>query len=98
MDTREYTLAELKTQYEEMHKKSESLKTQIKQKEQEEEERKQAELALAKENRKKEVEAARDNYQKLLKAYIRDYGSISMTSDSDVWPSLFSNKPWTWWF
>lgn len=67
-------------------------------KKREEEERKKAELALAKENRKKEVEVARDNFQKLLKEYIKDYGSISITSDTDEWPPIFSSKPWHWWF
>ena len=67
-------------------------------KKREEEERKKAELALKKEARKKEVEDARDNFQKLLKAYVQDYGSISITNDSDEWPPFFSSKPWRWWF
>jgi hypothetical protein len=68
------------------------------QKKREEEARKKAELALAKETRKKEVEDALDNYQKLLKAYIEDYGAISITSNADDWVSLVGSKPWHWWF
>ena len=67
-------------------------------KKREEEEHKRAELALQKETRKKEIEDALDNYKKLLKAYIEDYGSISITSNSDDWFSLFDTKPFHWWF
>lgn len=66
-------------------------------KKQEEEERKQAELALKKEARRKEVEDALDNYQKLVKAFIEDYGSISITSDFNDWTSLLGGKPLCWW-
>lgn len=61
-------------------------------KKREEEERKQAELALKKETRKKEVEEALDNYLQLRKAYIKDYGSILIANTSDDW------VPWYWWF
>lgn len=64
----------------------------------EEEERKKAELARVKEIRKKEIEDAANNYQKLLKAYIKDYGAISITSNADDWISLFGDKLSRWWF
>lgn len=67
-------------------------------KKREEEEKRQAELAIKKETRKKEVEEACDNYRKLLKAYIEDYGAISITSNTDDWTSLLGSKPWHWWF
>ena len=67
-------------------------------KKREEEDRKKAELALQKETRKKEIEDAADNYKKLIKAYIEDYGSISITSNSDGLFSLFDAKPFHWWF
>lgn len=67
-------------------------------KKREDEERKKTELALAKEERKKEVEDARKNYQTLLKAYIEDYGSFSINTSSDDWVSIVGNKPWYGWF
>ena len=66
-------------------------------KKREEEERKKAELALVKEARKKEIEDAANNYNELLKAYIKDYGAISITSNSDDWTSLFRDKLSRWW-
>ena len=67
-------------------------------KKREDEEKRQAELALQKEARKKEVGEALENYQKLLKNYIKDYGSISITSNTDDWASLLGNQPLRWWF
>ena len=52
----------------------EALKKQLKQAKQEEEERKRAELALVKESRKKEVDAAFDKWLELHQAYLVDYG------------------------
>lgn len=67
-------------------------------KKQEEEERKKAELALAKEAREKEIRDVADNYHKLIKAYIKDYGPISITSNADDWVSLLGDKLSRWWF
>lgn len=67
-------------------------------KKREDEEKRQAELAIQKETRKKEVGEALENYQKLLKNYIKDYGSISITSNTDDWASLLGNQPLRWWF
>ena len=67
-------------------------------KKREEEDRKKAELALKKEARKKEVDDAIDSCRELIKAYIKDYGSISITSNIDDWSSGFGSKPWHWWF
>ena len=64
----------------------------------EERKRKKAELALEKEMRTKEVDDAWTNYVTLLKAYVKDYGSYSMsTGDSD--DTLLSvGKMMPWWF
>ena len=67
-------------------------------KKQEEEDRKKAELILAQDTRKKEIEAAYENYRKLLKDYIKDYGAISISSNSDDWISFSGLKPFSWWF
>lgn len=67
-------------------------------KKREDEERKKAELALVKEAREKEIKDVADNYHKLLKAYIKDYGAISITSNADDWVSLFGDKVSRWWF
>lgn len=67
-------------------------------KKREEEEHKKAELARAKETRMKEIESAADNYHKLLKAFIRDYGPIAIASNSDDWTSIIRNDFFPWWF
>jgi uncharacterized membrane-anchored protein YhcB (DUF1043 family) len=59
----------------------------------EEEEKKKAQLALEKENRKKEVDDAFQNYNELLKAYIKDYGSYKVIASADDF-DWFSNKFW----
>lgn len=51
-------------------------------KKQEEESRKKAELALEKENRKRELDEAFENWNKLRKEFIKDYGYYS-TSTSE---------------
>ena len=77
------TIEELKKQHEEAKNAFKAIDEQLKKAVEEEEERKQAQLALDKELRKKEVDEAFDNYQKLLKAYIEDYGSYHTTTDTD---------------
>ena len=67
-------------------------------KKREDAERKQAELALQKEARKKEVEEAAEKYHKLFKAYIKDYGAISISGNSGDWGSIIGNNPLRWWF
>ena len=65
-------------------------------KKREEEKRKKEELALAKAVRKKEVDDALENYNKLLKAYIKDYGAYSLTTDRDDHVTM--NRLLPWWF
>ena len=86
---KDWTIEELAQQCEEAKKNFETLNAQLKQAQQEEEDRKRAKLALEKENRKKEVDEAYEQYQKLLKAYVEDYKVYSNVSDD--W---FPNKFW----
>ena len=91
---KDFTIEELRKMYEDSLKESDTLGEMLKKKEQEEADRKKAQLALEKEARKKEVDEAFENYNKLLKAYIEDYGSYSTTTDMDwfpksLWPSFF---------
>lgn len=65
-------------------------------KKREEENRKKEELALAKEVRKKEVDDALRNYNTLLKAYIKDYGVYSLTTDTDDFIAMGRLLPY--WF
>ena len=76
---RELTLEELEAQYADLGEK-------IKQKKQDEADRKKAELALAKEERKKEVDEAKERYYELLHAYLRDYHSYENFYNSDNSP------------
>ena len=63
----------------------------------EEEKQKKEKLVAEKEARKKEVEEAANNYQKLLKAFVNDYGIISIRTDSDSL-SFLLEEPFCWWF
>lgn len=67
-------------------------------KKREEEERKQAELALVKKTRMKEIEVAADHYHKLVKEFIKDYGSIEISSNYDDWYPMIKNNFFPWWF
>ena len=90
---KDFTIEELVQAYEETKVKAEALQEKIKQAKQEEEDRRKAELALEKESRKKEVDEALDNYSKLLKAYVEDYGPYTSTiyADDFAW---YPNKFW----
>jgi hypothetical protein len=88
---KDFTIKELAQQCEEAKKNFEALSEQLKKAQQDEEDRKKAQLALEKENRKKKVDDAFENYRKLLKAYIEDYGSYHTESASDDW---FSSPFW----
>jgi phage-related minor tail protein len=93
MPDKKLTTEELIKQVEEAKKTFEHLNEQLQKQKKEEEERKRAELALQKENRKKEVEVALHNYHTLLRAYIEDYGYFSSTMDA----TTFSDLSWPWW-
>lgn len=90
---KEFTIEELETQYKLAEEKRNALKKQIEQKKKEEEELREAQLALEKDARKKEVDEALKKYQKLLRAYMDDYGAYSFSNDESVF-DLFSSKFW----
>jgi heterodisulfide reductase subunit C len=89
VDTKDFTVEELKKMHEDLIQESNTIGEMLKKKMQEEEERKEAQLALEKESRKKEVDDAWEKYHKLLKAYIEDYGSYAQTTDTDWFPNSF---------
>ena len=90
---KEYTIEELEDQYKLAEEKRNAIKKQIEQRKKEEKELREAQLALEKDTRKKEVDDALKKYKMLLRAYMRDYGVYSYTSDDDVF-DLFSSKFW----
>ena len=85
------TKEEMKKQLEEAQQRVNELRESLNKVEQEEEDRRKAELALAQETRKKEVDEAFENYQKLLNNYIKDYDSYHKISDADL---CFPNAFW----
>lgn len=93
LSEKDFTVEELKKMHEDLIKESNTIGEMLKQKEQEEEDRKKAELALEKEKRTQEVCDAYKNANKLLKAYIKDYGSyIRATTPEEAhgfFPSFF---------
>ena len=98
MDNHFYTCPYCKVEYNSPSELAHCILSCEDKKKREDEEKRQAELAIQKEARKKEVGEALENYQKLLKNYIKDYGSISITSNTDDWASLLGNQPLRWWF
>ena len=91
---KEYTIEELEAQYKEAEEKRKVLKEQIEQKKREEEELREAQLALEKETRKREVDEAITKCKELVKAYMHDYGIYSFSSTDD--DAIFSSKFWNW--
>lgn len=93
VNKKDMTIEEMKQQLAESQQKTDELRNKLKKAIQDEEDRKQAQLALEKANRHKEVEEAHDTYYSLLKAYINDYGSYQTISstENDNW---FHNKFW----
>jgi hypothetical protein len=67
-------------------------------KKKEEEQKKAEKLAAEKDARYQEIVAVEKHYYELLKAYIKDYGAITIKSDSSEWEPIFGSKPWHWWF
>ena len=76
---KELTIEELEAEYTHLGEK-------IKQRKQDEADRKRAELALAKETRKKELDEAKERYYELLHAYLRDYHSYENFYNSENSP------------
>ena len=90
---KDYTIEELEQQYAAIEEKRNALQQQIEQKKREEQELRDAQLAMEKEDRKKEVDDALENYKKLLRAYMRDYGMYSYSADDEIF-DLFGPKFW----
>lgn len=91
---KEFTIEELEAQYKLAEEKRNALKEQIEQKKREEEELKEAQLAIEKETRKKEVDDAIAKCKELVKSYVHDYGIYSLNSADD--DGIFSSKFWNW--
>lgn len=85
----------IKQQYEDAKKAFEELGVQLKLAQQEEEEKRQVQLALEKENRRKELDDAIKNAHHLLQEWLKDYGSYGYSNNADktlfdmLWPSFF---------
>ncbi len=90
---KELTIEELKKLHHDLLNETNTVSALLQQKVQEEEDRKKTQLALEKEARKKEVDEALDNYNKLLKAYMKDYGAYTSTTYSDDF-AWYPNKFW----
>lgn len=90
---KEYTIEELECQYKLAEEKANTIRKQIEQKKKEDEERREAQLAIEKDARKKEVDEALATYQTLLRAYMHDYGAYFYTSNNDTF-DMFSSKFW----
>ena len=87
---KDFTIEELKKMHEDAVKECEIIDEMLKQKEQEEKERKEAQLALEQENRKTELNEARERYDTLLQAYLKDYGIYSAGNiDNDFFNSFW---------
>lgn len=85
-------IEELEKQCLEAEKNFKKLSEQLNTAKKEEEQKRAEKLAAEEEARYQEVMEAKDNYICLLKAYINDYGTITIKNDySDL-------KPWSWWF
>ena len=96
MTEKKLTTAELAKQVEDAKKIFERLNEQLQRQKQEEEDQKQAELALKKAERKKEVDDAFENCDRLIRAYIKDYGKYSITTDTDDF--IENGRMLPWWF
>ena len=92
MVTKKTNIAELRAQCLEAEKNFKDLQNQLAQAEKEEKELKEAQLALEKNARRKEVDESIAKTKGLLKAFINDYGIYSFTSTDD--DTVFSSRFW----
>ena len=90
---KEYTIEELQEKREKAKKNYELFNELLEAKKKEEKEREEAKLAKERESRKKELDDALERYKMLLRAYMRDYGIYSYSSDDDIF-DLFNSKFW----
>lgn len=82
MEKKEKTLEQIKLEVEAKRNAYEEIKKQYAQMEQEEENRRQAELALEKEKRYKEVIDAMDKADELRSKFVKDYGWFTYHSET----------------
>jgi RNA processing factor Prp31 len=91
----ELKVKEIQKQYEDAKKAYEELGVQLRLAKQKEEEERKAQLALEKENRRKELDDAIKNTHHLLQEWLKDYGSYGYSNNADktlfdmLWPSFF---------
>lgn len=92
MAKNEKTLKQLEEELIQAQKAVRAKKEELARKEAEKEERRQAELALVKDKRYKEILKKQEELKTLINEYIKDYGSIKLNSQTDdVWPMNFWN-------
>jgi hypothetical protein len=94
VENEEKTLKQLTEELIQAQRAYDAKKEEIIKKEAEEAKRKKAELALAKDKRKKEVDDAVNHAIELIKAYNEDYGRYSITDHINDLSFLFGSKPW----
>lgn len=91
-------IEELEKQCLEAEKNFKKLSEQLNTAKKEEEQKRAEKLAAEEEARYQEVMEAKDNYLRILKAYINDYGTITIKNDYSKLEPIFGNKAWSWWF
>ena len=91
-------IEDLKKQYLEAEKQFKILSEQLTKAQKEEEEAKKKKLEEKRDARQKEVQDALDNYHKLLREFIRDYGAIEIHNKSDYITPLSPFYDLKWWF
>ena len=92
-----FTIEELEKARNDAKANYESLQKEFEKMQKEEEDKKKAKLALEKEKRMEEIEAAQKHLNDLYKAYIEDYGYLKIetnTDDYDWWPSFWRRNFW----
>ena len=77
---KEMTIEELEKEYTKITEERQLIAERLQKKRQEEEDRRIAQLALEKENRKKELDTALENAKELLQKWIEDYGPYSYSN------------------
>ena len=92
------TIEELEKACEEAKANFNELHDQLKHMKKEEADRKEAELALQKEKRMEEIDAAIEHLKKLYKAYIEDYGYLKIETKTDDYDWFPSFQKYGFWF
>ena len=93
MATKKTNIEELKAMCLEAEQNFKDLQNQLAKAEKEEKEQRAAKLAQERDARKKEVDESLAACKKLLRAYMRDYGTYFCASDDDIF-DMFNSKFW----